>query len=350
MQEVDIVALRADTAIAGKYWGRTFAALAAITYREKGEQAVRQLMGMILNQQGGASYLEGLRKLGIRDDEPPAVKAAKYHVLSNQLGGLDMEYVEETPKKVWIRYHAPKGTYAGVAMLAMPAAIDNEMTRGWHARNGLRMGCPRLGWVATKSLMQMDPYMEGYFMEYDRDLAPGEEWRYESVVSTPAFDPSKMPLLDPQVWPEARKLKAGRNFARLYVGMTVDCLFQLVGQETTFFLVKQVMRGVAIQFTHEFKRDMGIEGKDAKAIATFLYKLHLACGQNIQLAESEGTFRITFRSHLPYANDLREELRAANFEFPVMVARLINGRISVTRQVDGQAETWVIRDAGRWLW
>lgn len=350
VQDVEIAALRADCKIAGKFLGKTFSALTAITFREKGEEAAKRLWVLLLSQQQKGSYLEGLRKLGIRDDEPPAVKAAKYHYLSNQIGGLQMEYIEESPKKVWIRYNAPMWTYAGVTMMAIPGSVRRESGKGWHPKNGKLMGCPRLGWVATKCIMENEACDEGYFMEYDHDLAPGEEWRFEPATKTPEFDPSKAPLLDPEVWPESRRLKAGRNFSRTYVKTTVDCLFQMFGQQVTYYLVSQVMRGVAIQFTHEFKYEMGIEGSDAKSVAAFLYGLQRACGQDVQLAESRHLHRIILRTHLPFDIDASEGLRRATFEFAVMATRLINGRISLTRVPDGQREVWEVRDAERWLW
>lgn len=350
MQELNISALHADCELAAKFWGRTYGALCAITYREKGEEAAKRLVVQMLGQHQKGFYLQGLHKLGIRDDEPPAVRAAKYHYLSNQLGGLKMEYIEETPKKVWIRYLAPKATYTGIAMMAVPGSVSRALSTAWHPKNGMLMGCPRLGWVSTKFMMEMDSSDEGYFIEYDRDLAPGEEWRYEPVAQTPEFDPSKAPRLDPQIWPEARRLKAKRNNARDYVKDTVNCLFQMFGQQTTYFLLSQVMRGVAIQFTHELKQDMGIEASDAKSVAAFLYGLQRACVQDVQLTASQGVYRIALRSHLPFGIDASEGLRDATFEFPVMSARLINGRISVTRVPDGQAEIWEIRDTGRWLW
>ncbi|MGL3210625.1 hypothetical protein [Bradyrhizobium sp. BR 1433] len=285
MQEVDITALRADCNLSGKYWGKTFSALTLVTFREKGEEAAKRLWMLLLEQQQNDSYREGLRKLGIRDDEPPAVKAAKYHYLSNQFAGLKMEYIEESPKKVWIRYLAPLGIYPGVAMMAIPGPLRRATTMGWHPKNGKLMGCPRLGWVVTKIMVEGEPCDEGFFMEYDHDLAPGEEWRFEPATRTPEFDPSKAPWLDPEVWPEARKLKAGRNYARAYVKTAVDGLFQLFGQQTTYFLVSQVMRSMAIQFTRELKQDMGIGGTDAKSVAAFLYGLQCACGQDVQLTE-----------------------------------------------------------------
>ncbi|MGY4352987.1 hypothetical protein ACVWXM_009504 [Bradyrhizobium sp. GM7.3] len=132
----DLAQLRIDCEVANKLWGRTFSGLSAITYREEGEDAVCELYVRVLRQHQTGHYREGLRKLGIRDDEPPAVAAAKYHYLTNAIGGLSMEYIEESPKKVWIRYIAPMWTFAGTAMMALPGSLRRKTFTAWHPRNG----------------------------------------------------------------------------------------------------------------------------------------------------------------------------------------------------------------------
>lgn len=350
MRQLDIQAVRAECSLANKLWGRTWAALQAITLREKGEEAAKRLMGVTLEQHQKGFFLDGLGKLGIREDEPPAVKAAKYHYLSNQIGGLKLEYIEESPNKVWVRYLGPMWAFPGVAMMAVPGSVRRAAGASWLARNGAVMGSRRLGWVHTKGILEMEPYDEGYFIEYDHDLAPGQEFRVEAVAHTPEFDPAKAPQLDPQVWPEERILRARRNWMRHYVKTTVDAMVQLFDRQTVYFLLSQVMRGVAIQYAQEMKQDIGIEGTDAKAMADFLYRLQLAGGREVQLTETNGVHRILLSSHLPFDADVTDGIRAAIFEFAVMAARMINGRLSLTRVPEGRSEVWEVRDAGRWLW
>ncbi len=171
----------------------------------------------------------------------------------------------------------------------------------------------------------------------------------EPATRTPEVDLSKEPRLDPTVWPEARLLKAQRNWMRHYFKTVVQALFQMYGEQYVHFLVSQAMRGVAIQFTHELKLDMGIESSDAKAVADFHCKLQRACGRDVQLTTSGDVHRLVVRSHPPFGSE-NEGLRAASFEFAAMATRLINGRVSVERNLDGEVETWEIKDAGRWLW
>lgn len=356
MAQNELEELRADCGLAAKFWGRAFGAMGAIVFREKGEDAIKRLWQLMLHQHQQGFYHQGLRKLGISPDEPPAVAAGKYHWYTNLIGGLTMEYVEETPKKVWIRYTAPMWTYPGTSMLAMPASLRRTIFSIWHPANGRMMGNKRLGWVATKFVMEGDPYDEGYFYEYDRDLAPGEELRFEQVAHTPEFDPAKAPRLDENLWPEARMLKARRNWSREYVATTLDCLLQMYGPHTTNYLWEQTMRGMAVQYARELKADAGIDGNSAEAIASFFARMLKAQGQAFELQRlSDDRFAITLGSFLPFAADAPEALRHASFAFQSVAAWTLNGRVAVSRQPSPDArnptgETWEISNAGRWLY
>jgi hypothetical protein len=355
VEQEDPERLKVKCGLAAKFWGRSFSALTAMTFREKGEDAIHKLWFLLLTSHQGNHYREGLKKLGIHDD-PPAVAAAKYHYFTNIIGGLDMEYVEESPRKVWIRYKAPMWTYAGVAMIALPGTLRRTILSSWHPRNGIYMGCPRLGYVGTKFIMEGEPYDEGYFLEYDHDLELDEIMRYEVVNKTPEFDLAKAPKLDPVAWPEARILKARRNFAGDYVRTTVDILLRLYGEAVTYYIVQQAMRCVAVQYVHELKYDLGIEGNDAEAITQLLADLLDACAQDFDIERlSEEHCRIVLKTFKPFDSDVREDLREAMFGFQRMSVRVLNGYLNVARHSDqvrraDNIEVWEIEDKGRWLW
>jgi hypothetical protein len=355
--ESDLDQLRSDCTLAQKLWGRTFSGLGAMTNRLHGEDSIKELWRMLLGQHQKGFYTDGLRKLGIKEDEPPAVAAAKYHYFTNMIGGPPIEYVEESPKKVWIRYTAPMWTYAGVTMLAMPATLRRTIFASWHPYNGAMMGCPRLGWVATKFIMEGQPYDEGYFIEYDHDLLPGEEMRYETVAHTPEFDPEKAPKLDLHLWPEARILKARRNWSREYVRTTVDCLFQMFGEVETHYIVQQTMRCLASQYIHELQADIGISETSAYGVTEIFARILKACDQEFEVNhDNTTTHRIELRSFKPFVGDeASEALRAASFHFQRVAAWILNGHLSVNRHPDSiygdpNAEVWEIIDTGRWLY
>ncbi|MGE0718068.1 MAG: hypothetical protein AB7P02_21655 [Alphaproteobacteria bacterium] len=352
----DLTRLRAQSLLAEKVWGRTMAGLTAITLREKGETAFLQTWFDTLRSHQTTHYIDGLRKLGIRDDEPPAVKACKYHYFTNLIGGLRMEYIEESPRKCWIRYLAPMWTYAGVAMLAMPPHTRRTMGSAWHPRNGQMMGTPNLQYVRTKTIIEGDPYDEGYWLEHDRPLAPEETLLFKVEIRTPEFDPAKAPRLDPALWPEERMLKARPKFAGGYVARLLTVLLQKFGLASTSYIASQTMRCLAIQYIHEVKADQRIEGNDLESVVSVFTGILAACRQDFAIERPAGKrVRVVLSSYKPFDWEVPEELRDALFEFQRMGTRILNGHIRVSRRVEPdwgpvEREIWDFEDTGRWLW
>ena len=56
------------------------------------------------------------------DGLPDAVACAQYHVLSNGIGGVPVQYVEESDKKAWVRFRYPRWMYAGPTVCGCPSA------------------------------------------------------------------------------------------------------------------------------------------------------------------------------------------------------------------------------------
>ena len=153
-----------------RLWAIQYAALQLTLLREQGEEPLTDFKYRILHMHHKAHFLDGVRKLGIARDLPPAVIAARYHYLSNQVGGLGMEYVEASPRQVWIRYLAPVWGFPGAGLFAVPSRSARAVFAGWHAHNGVSLGCPRLGFVLTKLCQDGEPYDEGYFEPTSTDL------------------------------------------------------------------------------------------------------------------------------------------------------------------------------------
>jgi hypothetical protein len=346
----NLAALRFESNLASAFFGRTFSGLTAIAYRELGEDAVNELWFRTLTSHQGDRYEEGLRKLGITDD-PAAVAAAKYHYFTNIIGGLEMEYVEESERKVWIRYLAPMWTYAGVALMAMPASVRRTVFGSWHPRNGRYMGNPRLGYVATKFSMDGDPYDEGYFYEYDHDLREDETYRIEVVRHTPRFDPAAAPKLDAELWPEARMLKARPKFSSGYVQATVDSLYWMVGELRAHQIVRSTMRMLAIQMSPQLVTQSGTDTRDVRGILNFHQTLLTSLGRDVSVESTgERSGRLHLRSYKPFDERYPPELHQAFFEFHSMATRMISGTVKITRQETGDGEVWDIVDTGSWLY
>lgn len=346
----DLEALRFRSALSTAFFSKMFSALTAVTFREKGEAAANKLWFEVLTNHQGDRYEEGLRKLGIHED-PPAVAAAKYHYFTNIIGGLDMEYVEESPKKVWIRYRAPMWMYAGVAMIAMPASVRRTVFSSWHPRNGKYMNCPRLGYVGTKFSMEGDPYDEGYFVEYDHDIEESQTMRYEVALHTPEFDPATAPKLDPELWPEARILKARPKFSSGYVQATVDSLYGTYGEFASHQLVASASRLLAVQLTPELAAKADVAGRSVADVVTFHERLLTAARRDVSVTQlDDDTYRLDIGTYRPFDETYPQGLRAAFFEFHSAATRMLNGHVEITRTTDGSSETWHLKDTGTWLW
>src|ERR1043166_1797553 len=132
-----------------------------------------------------ARFLPGLNKLGL-GKLPHAVACAQYHYLSNQVGGVKVEYVYENDRKAWVRYPPPRWIWSATAICGIPSEVSRAMLRGWHANNGVVLGNPRLGFVCTGQTVDGQPGLEGYYQECDRDLGPEE--RLHKVLRNYAMD------------------------------------------------------------------------------------------------------------------------------------------------------------------
>ncbi|MBI4336363.1 MAG: hypothetical protein HY683_00840 [Chloroflexi bacterium] len=318
-----------------------------VTLREKGEDALYDLRYRMLRKHQKAMFLEGLRKLGVDPKgEPPAVVAAKYHYLSNILGGFDLEYIEESPKKVWIRYRAPQLNPYGTGFLAMTARVGRVTYATWHAHNGELLDCPRLRYVCTKSLSDFEPYAEGYFEECDRDLEPWERILYQPVTASPDFDPAKAPRLDPAQWPPERRARTRRKYELDFLRDTVLVVLEMFGLPTATHLVRQGFGGIAVQYSWSLLGELGIKGADARGLATFAAALSALAGEEPELdSPAQGKYIVRpTRPRLFRPGEVPLEIYQAPFAFIEMTGRMMSARIKVTLAPGDEGPTVIIED------
>ena len=350
--EEDLAALRARVSLANKLAWTVVSGLTAVCFRERGEKALNDIWAALLSSEQKARFQSALVKLGIQND-PPALAAAKYHYFSNSIGGLNMQLIEESPKKVWIRYLSPWGTYPGISALAVPASVRRTILSTWHPRNGSLLGCLRLGWGATQFVAEGHPYDEGYFQEYDYDLAPEERFRVEHVERTPEFDPQRAPKLDPEKWPEARWLKGSYSYGVDYVQHIIQIMHRLFGAPAARDLVATGMRLLAVQFGPELARASGDEGSSPGAIAASFASMLRSFRNECKLeAISADRAVLRIRGFMPFAYEADDGLRQAVFALFAMMTRLRNGHVGIARSFDAasQSEIWTLTDEKRWLW
>jgi hypothetical protein len=125
-----------------------------------------ELVFRLFRRQQLEKFLPGLEKLGLRG-LPDAVACAQYHYLSNDVGGVRVEYMAESDRKAWVRYVPPRRLYEGATICAVPSEVTRAILRGWHANNGVLLGNDRLGFVCTKMTTDGQPGLEGYYFEAD---------------------------------------------------------------------------------------------------------------------------------------------------------------------------------------
>lgn len=332
-----------------RYWGLLWSAIQLTVLREKGGDDLARLKFLILRRHQRSHFLEGVAKLGIDRSLPPAVVAGRYHYFSNAIGGLTMEYIEESPKKVWIRYLPPAWSFPGQSLFAVPPAVEHAMFASWHPFNGKSLGTNRLAFVVTKVYQQGEPYDEGYFIEHDRDLDDDEHLRFEPVTRSPDFDPAKAPQLSEQEWPKDRLAKARRNFALGYVEDALMTAVEMYGVQGGAFLVGHAARMTAIQFFHEFKATFGVAGSKAADFLSIVLPLAALAGEEATVNETApGKYTIRHVNRILAGNPLSAEIYGALFEFIRMGAKVLSPRLKVTLNsidIAGKVvEQWSVED------
>lgn len=344
-------ALQQRVDMIGAFGWSVVSGVTAIVWRDKGEEALNKLWRAMMTAEQKVRFLEALKKLGI--EGTPAQVAAQYHYFSNAIGGINMQYIEETPKKVWIRYLPPWGTYPGISALTVPTSVRRTILSTWHPQNGVLLDAPRLGWVATKFVAEGHQYDEGYFMEYDHDLSPEERYRVEHVDKSPEFDFDKAPKLNPEDWPEERIMKAGANYATDYMHNVLELMVTQFGMNEACHMIASAMRLLAVQFTPTIKNIAGVTGNAHADIAVIYAELFGAFKNNPQVEQIDAdTSRIVFDTFKPFPHHGNETMRNALFAFVDNGVKTLNGHIRCSRHYDSVngTEVWQFKDEKQWLW
>jgi hypothetical protein len=266
--------------------------LSLITRR--GEDTAAELVFRHFRRQHLEKFLPGLAKLGL-DRLPHAVACAQYHDLSNRIGGVKTEYIHESDRKAWVRYPPPRWIWSGAAICAVPTRVNAAMLHGWHGHNGVSLGNPRLGFVCTGQTVDGFPGLEGYYLEYDRDLAPEERVRFAYGEVAPDPDPARAPRLDPAVWTPVRLDKVVARYAMEYVRTLLPVALDLLGPDETRRLLGHAARLIGMQLRDETAALLDVRGRDAVSFGGYLAALARAQGEDVEVDSGGGEARVRQR-------------------------------------------------------
>jgi len=251
-----------------------------------GPQAVGDWMFRLFRQQHDDKFLSSFGKLGL-DGLPHAVACARYHVLSNGIGGVAVEYMEESDTKAWVRFRYPRWMFDGAAICGVPLEASRGFLRGWYAHNGVSLGNPRLGFVCVSEDMSGQFGLCGYFREADHDLADDQRLVFAPQERPPPFDPARQPRPPDDEWSAERLAKARRNYAVEYIRNGVVTLVQVLGSERALALATQAARLTGLQQYRRMAAAVGgVDGGPTEA-ASFLAAMFEGMGDTCRVETGE---------------------------------------------------------------
>jgi hypothetical protein len=264
-----------------------------VATREESE-VVGRWMFRLFRRQHHEKFLTGLQKLGL-EGLPHAVACARYHVLSNGIGGVPVQFMAESPRKAWVRFRYPRWMYQGAVICGVPVQTSRGLLEGWYAHNGVSLGNPRLGFVCVSEDMTGEFGLCGYFHEFDRRLADHERLQFRRGEEPPAFDAHAQPQLPQHSWGPTRRALAARNYALQYVRNGLIELAGVVGDERARELGGLAAKLIGLQYFAETASMIGVPDGDCADAARYLAVLFEAMGDHIEHADRASSDQAVIR-------------------------------------------------------
>ena len=325
---------------------RYFLGLQLMVATREGPEAVGDWMFRLFRRQHNEKFLSSFGKLGL-DGQPDAVACAKYHVLSNRIGGVAVDYIEESATKAWVRFRYPRWMYDGPAICGVPIEASRGFLRGWYAQNGVSLNNPRLGFVCVSEDMSGQYGLCGYFREYDRDLGEDERLVFAPGERPPAYDPGRQPALPPAEWNEERLARARRNYAIDYVRNGIGALVQAIGEAKALAHGRLAARLTGLQQYRHLADGVGAADGGPEDAAGFLRAMFLGMGDGAELEET-GDGVVTLRqTGLRIARGLagaeRDNLLACWIELWLGTVASHRRFMTVDAEAEGDALLWTVR-------
>ena len=272
-------------AVAGLYHAYQTGLMLTVTLK-RGREDAADWTRALFRRQHHAKFRSSFDKLGLTG-MPDAQAAAAYHYLSNQVGGVDVEYMAESETKAWVRFPPPRWIYPGASICGIPSEVSRAMLEGWYAENGPSLNNPRLGFVCTSQTTDGQHGLAGYFLEHDRDLSADERLRFRPGEMPPRFDSAKAPTLPANDWPAERLAKAGRNYAMEYVNTGLPLLTELFGPSDGGYLGRHTGRLIGAQGYRAMAESFGLKPSagGAEGFAHLLKAMAAAEGDAAEISQ-----------------------------------------------------------------
>ena len=252
-----------------------------VSMRE-GAAVVGDWMFRLFRRQHEEKFLSSFKKLGL-DGLPDAVACARYHVLSNSIGGVNVEYMEESNSKAWVRFRYPRWMFDGPTICGIPVEASRGFLKGWYAQNGVSLGNPRLGFVCVSEDMTAQFGLCGYFKEFDHILSDAERLQFAPDELPPAFDPASQPSLPDTGWQADRLAKANRNYAMEYIRNGIRELTVVIGRDKARELACHAARLTGLQFYNTMASAVNARDGDLVDAANFFKAMLQGMGDEVDM-------------------------------------------------------------------
>ena len=269
-----------------------FVGLQLMVAVEQGAGIIGDWMFNLFRKQHQDKFLSSFKKLGL-ESLPHAVVSAKYHVLSNAVGGVRVEYIAETNKKAWVRFRYPRWMYDGPAICGIPIEASRGFLKGWYAQNGISLKNPRLGFVCVSEDLTGDFGFCGYFKEFEHYLTAEERLQFSIKERPPKFKEEDQPIPPKEHWSEDRLAKANRNYSIEFCRNGIGQLLKIIGAADTLDIGKRAARLTGLQqYSHMANSLNGIDGSIGNA-AEFLTTAFEGMGDTV--SRTDDTDQIILR-------------------------------------------------------
>ena len=283
-------AIRAQSEIHHQY----FVGLQLMIALEESRKTVFDWSFLLFRSLQGKKFLSSFSKLGL-EGLPDAIACARYHVYSNSIGGVSVEYMEESNDKAWVRFRYPRWIYSGAALCGIPRELSRGYLEGWYAHNGVSLGNPNLGFVCVSEDMTGQFGLCGYFKEYDHKLSSNERLQFSPDERVPEFSSSSQLSLSQEVWDESRLIKAKRNYAVNYFENSLLALIEVVGADKARKYGERVGRLIGAQYYQSLAREIGTVEGGPKEAAEFL--TIMMSGLGIECSRQGEDYKVTIIRH-----------------------------------------------------